>query len=58
MELEVNQVAHYWGMTPRRFRTLDKEEQAELHATYRVIKEIDYYYSSEQARLIKAAETK
>lgn len=51
----MNKVAHYWQMTPRRFRTLDKEEQAELHATYKVLMEVEYYYSSEQARIMDAA---
>ncbi len=48
----MNRVARYWSKTPREFRTLDKESQAEMHATYTVEMEIEHYYSSEQSRII------
>lgn len=52
--IEVGRVARYWSMTPRKFRTLDKEEQAELHAIYAVEMEIEHYNSSEQAKIFAA----
>lgn len=45
-------VAKHWGILPRELRHKDKEEQAELHALYRVQKEREQYYASEQVRKI------
>ena len=47
--LEEADVAYHWRMLPRQFRELDRDDQAELHAHYRINLEIEAYYNSEQA---------
>lgn len=50
--IEQARVARYWSMKPRQFRALPPDEAAELHAIWRVEREIEAYESSESMKRI------
>jgi hypothetical protein len=43
-------VAKWWNLKPWEFRTLERDQRAELHAIYSVEMEIETYYNSESLR--------